>query len=74
MNDRNKPGVTFWATVVVAGLVLYVASFGPACWLSDRMEMNAPLFWEFYQPIEWIVDYGPRPLRDALECYAGLWN
>src|SRR6266478_6093011 len=31
--DRKKPGVTFWATLVVVALVLYVLSFGPACWL-----------------------------------------
>ncbi len=36
MTDRKKPGVAFWVTVVVVELVLYVASFGPACWLSDR--------------------------------------
>jgi hypothetical protein len=28
--DRKKPGVAFWATVVV-GLVAYPVSFGPAC-------------------------------------------
>jgi hypothetical protein len=31
--SRRKPGVAFWATVVVVGLpLLYVLSFGPACW------------------------------------------
>jgi hypothetical protein len=32
--DRKKPGVAFWATVVV--VVAYPLSFGPACWLADR--------------------------------------
>jgi len=32
-SDRKKPGVAFWATVVVAvALVAYPLSFGPACW------------------------------------------
>ena len=40
----KKPGVAFWATVVVAGLVLYVASFGPACWLAaPQPAMVVPL-------------------------------
>jgi len=31
--DRKKPGVAFWATVVVVMvLVAYPLSFGPACW------------------------------------------
>ena len=35
--SRKKPGVAFWPTVVVVvALVLYVASFGPACWLNSR--------------------------------------
>jgi len=33
MSDRKKPGVAFWATIVVVlGLVAYPLSFGPACW------------------------------------------
>src|SRR5262245_14028997 len=32
-SDRKKPGVAFWVTVVVVALPLvYVLSFGPACW------------------------------------------
>jgi hypothetical protein len=35
--DRKKPGVAFWATVVVVVVLLaYPLSFGPACWLGDR--------------------------------------
>ena len=34
MTDRKKPGVAFWATVVVGLLVLYVASIGPAVSVS----------------------------------------
>jgi hypothetical protein len=36
-SDRKKPGVAFWATVVVVCLpIAYVLSFGPACWISSR--------------------------------------
>src|SRR5262245_29364126 len=38
MTDRNKPGVAFWATVVVVVvLVAYPLSFGPACWITSRV-------------------------------------
>jgi hypothetical protein len=34
---RTKPGVAFWATVVVVvALVAYPLSFGPACWINNR--------------------------------------
>jgi hypothetical protein len=33
MTERQKPGVVFWATVaLVAVLVGYPLSMGPACW------------------------------------------
>jgi hypothetical protein len=38
-SDRKKPGVAFWATVVVA-LVAYPLSFGPACWSTERDPMT----------------------------------
>lgn len=33
--SQNKPGMAFWAAVMAAVVLLYVASFGPACWLLD---------------------------------------
>src|ERR1043166_939564 len=35
-SSRNKPGVAFWATVVGVVGLLYLASFGPACWVCAR--------------------------------------
>ncbi|HTI49730.1 MAG TPA: hypothetical protein VL475_02220 [Planctomycetaceae bacterium] len=36
---RKKPGWMFWLTVTLIALpVLYVASFGPACWLLARSQ------------------------------------
>jgi hypothetical protein len=39
MTSRKKPGVAFWATVVVTvALILYPLSFGPACWWFSTTE------------------------------------
>lgn len=51
MTDRKKPGVPFWATVAAVGLVLYVASFGPACWLTSRMHFETSAIGVIYRPI-----------------------
>jgi hypothetical protein len=38
--DRKKPGVAFWATVVVVGVLMaYPLSFGPACWWFSKCKV-----------------------------------
>jgi hypothetical protein len=51
MTDRKKPGVVFWATVALLVPFLYVASFGPACWLTSRLECGANLLPTIYRPL-----------------------
>ena len=46
MTSRKKPGVAFWATVVVVVmLVAYPLSFGPACWYVARTGIHKPHPW-----------------------------
>jgi hypothetical protein len=74
MTDRKKPGVAFWATVVVACLLLYPLSFGPACWVYSRSEDLE--IWEtvdrIYYPILWQWAHGPDPVSDVIDWYANL--
>jgi hypothetical protein len=52
MTDRKKPGVAFWATVVFALPVLYILSFGPACWIASRTEIDRAKGFQFaYWPL-----------------------
>ena len=45
MTDRKKPGVAFWATVVlVMVLVGYPLSIGPAVWLAVKTEAPGWVF------------------------------
>ncbi len=63
MTDRKKPGVAFWATVAMVGLVLYVASFGPACWLVGRGFISSSAASFFYRPV--LTNLSPRLSRYA---------
>ena len=56
MSDRKKPGVAFWATVaVVVVLVGYPLSFGPACWVTSRMNIGASAIPVLYRPLTWAM-------------------
>jgi hypothetical protein len=57
-----------WTLAVTVGLpVLYVASFGPACWISSRAEMGQTVVTWIYNPLGRLCDSqfnsipGPSP-------------
>lgn len=63
-----------WTAAVTLSLpVLYVLSFGPACWLTSRDPMTydriAP---RIYWPIGWACWRGPRFIRNGFSWYAKL--
>jgi len=73
--------------VALAIPVLYVASFGPACWISSRLVWTATAvgIWAVaavdlaYAPLMWIWSVGPEPVGDFLEWYStigtdGRWH
>ena len=52
MTDRKKPSAAFWITVaLVAVLVGYPLSFGPACWLADRGLIPTTAAVQAYHPL-----------------------
>ena len=56
---RNKPGVAFWATVFVISLpLLYVLSFGPACWITSRLSLSGDWLVFAYRPMIWAMESG----------------
>jgi len=68
MSEEPK-AVWAWAVALLIGIpLLYVASFGPACWLADREIIPSV---EFYRPLAQIVAKSPGPVRDAYCWYAG---
>ena len=63
--SSKKPGVAFWAAVVVVVvLVVYPLSFGPACWITSRTDRYlgiqnanraASAISVFYRPLTWAM-------------------
>ena len=54
--DRTKPGAAFWAVVMlVAVLVAYPLSFGPACWINCRTGTCGSLISTAFRPIILLV-------------------
>ena len=64
-----------WAKRTLAGVigipVLYVASFGPACWISSRLQPSGTGVSAIYVPIIWVMIRGrPYVMQLVLVHYA----
>jgi len=70
MTDRTKPGVAFWATVgLVVVLVGYPLNFGPACWISSRVQPSGEAVSLFYRPVAWVIYNGPDWITNPIGAY-----
>lgn len=65
-----------WAKRTLAAMigvpVLYIASFGPVCWLGHRGFLSGGMIEVAYRPIAIVLRSGPPPVRKALRWYAGF--
>ena len=76
MTDRKPPTVAVWiSAALVAVLVGYPLSFGPACWVCSRYPM-AIFLWEaadfVYAPILYAWYDGPKIVTNVIAWYANL--
>src|SRR5260370_1457438 len=68
---RKHPSPAFCITVaLVVLLVAYPVSFGPACWLADRLQIATPFVARIYKPIVHAALCGPGPIREVLRRFA----
>src|SRR5579872_2484163 len=52
MTDERKKAVWPWIAALLIGLpVLYIASFGPACWITSRLDGAHSIFNAVYAPL-----------------------
>jgi len=70
-DERKKPGWAFYATAGLLSLVLYVASIGPAVWLSQKTGWKFILY--AYVPIEYVGEKYD-PFEKAMFWYIRLWS
>jgi len=71
-SDRKKPGVAFWATVVVVLVALYVASCGPVHCLYRKCghpQLLGETIYAFYFPFGFVIQNSPPRIRDRIEKY-----
>ena len=72
--DRKQPGWAVWTSVaLVAVLVGYPLSFGPACWITSRTGYGSKLMPWIYRPFVsvWEIS-GSSYLGGRLERYSRL--
>jgi hypothetical protein len=77
MTSRKKPGVAFWATVVVVVvLVGYPLSIGPVLWLADRQMIPDAAKKQvglIYAPLAWVVNNSSNAFQ-VYSWYGRLWK
>lgn len=82
MSEERKP-IWPWILTVLIGLpVLYVLSFGPACWWfstppHEPLDIGYSAFQyhtvsRFYWPIGWLAKHGPDPVGQFIFWYATI--
>src|SRR5258708_2982882 len=71
MTYRKKHGAALWATVGLLQPVLYVLSFGPACWLTSQVDGGG---WKVPNPalrIYW--PFGEISRKEHTDSRCGHW-
>ena len=72
--ERKKSGWPWIVGLLIVLPVLYVASFGPACWLGQRDVVSVVFVNAVYGPIVWSMRQGPTPVRRFLRSYSGSFG
>ena len=77
MIDRKKPGVAFWATVVLVVLLVgYPLSIGPAFWawqnIFGRSEAGWRILWTIYASIGMACE--SESVNATVSWWVSLWT
>lgn len=66
---RKKPSWAFWTALAIALPIFYVVSFGPACWITSRLDFGVWALQVFYWPLTWAMRHNAT-IAVALAHYA----
>ena len=72
MSDERKP---LWPWLVFLPVwlpILYAASFGPACWLTDQEIVPNAVTYRVFRPLAWAAARCPHRIRYALVDYSEI--
>jgi len=68
--DSKSPGLMFWTTVMVLVLLVgYPLSFGPACWMTSRLNAGASAIPVVYRPLTWTMSPSSNALMNRLSSW-----
>ena len=74
MSDDRKP-LWPWIVALLIGLpVVYVASFGPACWLADRHLMSFRIVVQGFPGLCRSATHNKQAWGRGLRWYANAWK
>jgi len=74
MTAPGKPTAGFWITVALVATLAYLASFGPAVWLTVRGRgriLGLHTFFMIYEPIRLASEYS-GPFASAMDSFAEI--
>ena len=71
MSDKRRKPSWHWIVVLVVVLLAYPLSFGPACWISSRLDFSVPSVTAFYRPLVQLCNRN-EVSRDAAQRYATI--
>lgn len=69
---RRQPAAAFWIVLAVVLPALYVASFGPACWITSRVEVGSKLLPLFYRPLIVVALRSEGQEREVCAAYSWM--
>ena len=71
-SDRKKPGLAFYAGIVVVLVLAYPLSFGPACWITSRTNTGASAIPVVYRPLTWAMSPGSETMFNRVSSWYAL--
>jgi hypothetical protein len=75
MSEERKKATWPWIVALLIGpLVLYVLTFGPACWLCKCEVIGVRAVWLAYRPVVWTARHGPQPIRSLFYKYEAIFQ